>query len=158
MYSFRIFCRHKVLYNFVAFFSSSLEPSSTETEDSSRLWVAEQTWDQVFKAETAHIKASIFQESLMESFNYFFPEKIVKFRFNDKPWVTQDIKQLDRKRRRAWLKDKYSIKYKELNAKYLLLCKQGKQKYYDKIVIGLKNANGSQLYSKIKKYGRVVAK
>ena len=90
-------------------------------------WVADQTWDDVYAAETAHSKAELLQKSLIGGFNYFIPEKTIKFRHDDKPWVNQEIKQCDRQQRRAWIKNKHSSKYKDLHKKYLFLCKIAKK-------------------------------
>ena len=83
-------------------------------------------------------------------YDYFFPEKTVKFCQSDKPWVTHELRQLDPKRRRAWVKNKHSDTYKDLNSKYLDLCKSSKSKFYDKSVSQLKTSNISSWYKKVK--------
>ena len=90
------------------------------------LWVSSYEWNEVFGAVTASEKAYIFQKILIEKYDHFFPEKVVKFRENDAPWVTQEVRTLDRQRKRAWRKDKLSDKYRDINAKYLNICKREK--------------------------------
>ena len=107
-------------------------------------WVASNDWSDIYNAETAHEKATFLQTILMEKFNYFFPEKISKFRFDDKPWVTTEVKYLDCKRRRAWVKDKNSCNYNTLNTQYQELCKTSKNKFYQKTIKDLKSSNISQ--------------
>ena len=38
-------------------------------------WFIDQSWEDVFKAETAHAKASTFQELLLNILDVYFPEK-----------------------------------------------------------------------------------
>ena len=43
-----------------------------------RLWMMDQTWKEVFAAESSHDKADIFQQMLIQKFESIFPEKIKK--------------------------------------------------------------------------------
>ena len=43
--------------------------------DKMRSWIMDETWDQVYSAESSHDKASIFQNMLLEKFEMFFPKK-----------------------------------------------------------------------------------
>ena len=114
-------------------------------------WVSSFDWKDVLEAESAHQKADIFQNILLHKYYSFFPQKVLKFRRDDKPWVTDAVKRLDRKRRRAWLRDKNSDLYRILNENYKILCKKSKQDYFIKTVQNLKNTNISGWYKQIKK-------
>ena len=93
-------------------------------------WISKFDWSEVYAKETAHEKALLFQNILIEQYNHFFPEKTLKFREDDKPWINHEVKRADRQRRRAWVKDKFSEKYKTLNLSYLNICKKAKETYY----------------------------
>ena len=114
-------------------------------------WISSHSWSDVYSKETAHEKAITLQNILIEKYNFYFPEKTIMFREDDKPWVNQEVKRADRHRRRAWVRDKYSQKYKKLNLKYLDICKKAKENYYQKTINNLKEANISQWYRNIKR-------
>ena len=57
-------------------------------------WFMEQTWDQVFQAETANEKANIFQQLLLKALEDFLPEKIRKVCSEDQVWITHKLEQL----------------------------------------------------------------
>ena len=61
-------------------------------------WIVNFSWENLYRAETAHKKAEIFQNTLMEKLNCFLPEKVVKFTSQDQVWVTPEIKILRRKK------------------------------------------------------------
>ena len=66
------------------------------------------------KAETAHEKAYIFQNILLEKLNDFLPEKIVNFTSEDQVWVTPEIKDIARKKSREFFKHRKSPKWNTL--------------------------------------------
>ena len=61
-------------------------------------WFIDQTWDQVYNAQSAHEKAEIFQKLLIEQLDQVFPEKLRKISDDDAPWITFKLKKLDRQR------------------------------------------------------------
>ena len=73
----------------------------------------EQNWDQVFKADSAHEKAQIFQDLILSKFNECFPHKMRKINSDDQPWVTHKVKLLDRKRKRLYHKERRSENWKK---------------------------------------------
>ena len=60
-------------------------------------WLIDETWEAVYKAESAHEKAKLFQNLLIQKMDEFFPEKIKKIQSDDHPWICHKLKQLDRK-------------------------------------------------------------
>ena len=114
-------------------------------------WISSFDWSEIYSKETAHEKASLFQNILYEQYKFYFPEETLKFREDDQPWVNKEVKRADRQRRRAWVKDKFSEKYKTLNMTYLDICKKAKDIYYRKTIDNLKEANISQWYRNIKR-------
>ena len=114
-------------------------------------WISNYQWKEIYDAETAHQKANIFQDILLEKYYHYFPEKSIKIFPDDKPWITSGIKSLDRRRKREWRKRGKSLKFKEINNLYMKISKNEKKKYSEKIVNNLKSSNPSQWYSKIKR-------
>ena len=66
-------------------------------------WIASYDWKDVYGRETAHEKAELFQKILLEKYYFYFPEKTLNLKIDDKPWVTEEVKKADRQRRRAWI-------------------------------------------------------
>ena len=64
--------------------------------------IEKKDWSNVYNAETANDKATIFKEELMEIVNKVAPERIRNIASDDQPWFTEPLKLLDRKRRREY--------------------------------------------------------
>ena len=114
-------------------------------------WIVSFNWQQVYEAETAHQKAELFQNILLEKLNTFLPEKIVKFTSEDQVWVTPEIKEISRRKRREFSKKRKSTKWKNLNALFEEKCDMARKAYYKNIVSDLKHSNPGQWYSKLKR-------
>ena len=78
-----------------------------------KAWFVEQTWENVYSTESAHEKAAIFQNTLIQKLEEFFPEKIIKINSDDQPWITFKLKKLDRKRKRIFRKERRSDNWKK---------------------------------------------
>ena len=78
-------------------------------------WMIDQSWEKVFQSETAHEKAAVFQDTLLQALDEIFPEKIRKVNSDDQPWVSHKLKVMDRKRKRVFHKERRSDKWKNLN-------------------------------------------
>ena len=76
---------------------------------------------------------------------------MVKFTSEDQVWVTPEVKEISRKKRREYFKNRKSPKWKTLDDLFNKKCKIAKQSYYENIVQDLKNSNPSQWYSKLKR-------
>ena len=70
---------------------------------------------------------------------------------DDEPWVNEQIKILDRKRKREFYKNQKSEKWLILNSKFLQAVKNAKESYKINIVDDLKKSNPSKWYSKLKR-------
>ena len=114
-------------------------------------WLQNETWQELYQAENAHLKAEILQIGLMKKLDEYLPIKTIKIRCGDHPWISNEIKNLDRKRKREYRKNKKSRKWKQLDSLCLSKSGKAKQDYSKNIVNDLKNSNQSQWYSKIKR-------
>ena len=54
-------------------------------------WLRDKSWNEVYKDESAHNKAEVFQNILVQKMNEIFPEKIRKINSDDQPWMTYRI-------------------------------------------------------------------
>ena len=69
-----------------------------------RNWLMQQEWKEVSEAESAHDKAQNLQTMLLQNFYKFFPEKTQKISSDDQPWISNKLKQMDRKRKQEFHK------------------------------------------------------
>ena len=81
----------------------------------------------MYDAPTAHDKAEIFQTILLEKLDLFLPEKVVKFTSEDQVWVTPEVKEISRKKRREYFKNRKSPKWKTLDDLFNKKCKIAKK-------------------------------
>ena len=77
-------------------------------------WIVAQSWKEIYQCTDVNRKVEIFQNVLFEQYIKCFPEKILKVCDDDVPWITRDLKTLDRKRKREFLKHKKSLRWKNL--------------------------------------------
>lgn len=63
-------------------------------------------------------KVEINQNKLLDQVEYFFPLKTVKLSGQDKPYLTQELKQIDRKIKREYCKHGKSNKYIQFKEVY----------------------------------------
>ena len=114
-------------------------------------WIVNQTWSEIYQCEDANRKIEIFQKCLLENYHRCFPIKTIKVCDDDDPWITVELKNLDRKRKREFLKHKGSPRWASLNDEFLKKCTYEKQKYYANIVSDLKTSNPGKWFSKLKR-------
>ena len=115
------------------------------------LWLSEQTWASLYRENDVHKKAEVFQQMLMDKFYEIFPVKKLRVCAEDKPWISLHLKNLDRKRKREFYKNKNSPKWEKLNTEFLEKLDEEKQNYYENIVDDLLTSNTGKWYSKVKR-------
>ena len=113
-------------------------------------WFIDQSWEQVHQATSAHDKASIFQQMLLQILDEIFPEKLRKISSDDQPWISNRLKLLDRKRKRLYHKERRSENWKKLNKLFKKEVKSSKAQFYKKTVAELKEKSPGQWYSCLK--------
>ena len=114
-------------------------------------WFREKTWEQVYEAETSDVKASIFQNTLLEKLEEIFPEKIRKYNSDDQPWISHKLKILDRKQKWIYNKERRSEKWKVFDKLFKQEVKSAKAGFYAKTVSDLKQTKPGQWYSVLKR-------
>ena len=78
-------------------------------------WLQSQSWHEIYQLTCPEMKAARFEEIIMEKVNILFPEKSMRLKRNDKPWVDSQLLKVDRKRKREYNKNKKSEKWHALN-------------------------------------------
>ena len=112
-----------------------------------KIWLQTEPWTDLYLRENAHDKAEILQNKLLEKLDKYFPQKTLKIRSDDREWISQEIKCLDRRGKREYSKRKKSLKWEKLNKIFLEKCQKAKKDYAENIVNDLKSSDVSQWYS-----------
>ena len=87
----------------------------------------------------------------MEIVNKIAPERFRNISTDDQPWYTEQLKILDRKRRREFHQNRRSNKYTRLQNEYKTKCNQAKKAFFKGMVRQVKEANPGQWYSLLKR-------
>ena len=103
-----------------------------------REWFIDQTWENVYSAESAHEKAKIFQDMLLNKVDEIFPLKTRKIHSDDQPWISHKIKQLDRRRKRIYRQERRSQKWRNFDKIFKKEVKSAKAAFYKQAVAELK--------------------
>ena len=126
-------------------------PISESGLNNMKMWFQEQTWVEIFEAESAHVKAEILQTKLLSALNKFCPEKSFKFNNDDQPWMSRKLKTLDRKRKQIYRLERKSEKWKVANKFFKNEVKLAKKDFYKKAIADLKEKKPGQWYSWLKR-------
>ena len=121
-------------------------------------WLQSKSWTELYRTKGPNQKAEMFEQTIMEKVDLFFPFKTMKIDENDKPWVDKKLQKLDRMRKREFNKRKKSDKWTRLNQEFLDRVQMLKDAYYKNVVEDLKTSDVSKWYSKVKRMSQVNSK
>ena len=110
-----------------------------------------QEWDFV-KDKSPTEQVNLVHDLLGAKVEDFFPEKIVKLSSEDKPFITKELKSLDRKRKREWKKNGKSERYKLLNKEFKEKFKKASSEFLKKNVSELKHSNPGKAARTLKRF------
>ena len=68
-------------------------------------WIVQNNWDTVNEMGDPTQQVKLMQSILGEKLDKYFPVKSIKFSSKDKKWMTFELKQLNRKKKREWVKN-----------------------------------------------------
>ena len=114
-------------------------------------WIIDENWSEIYTTESADQKASKLQEMLYSKVELFFPEKSYKLNSDDQPWITYQLKKLDRKRKRIYRKERRSKYWKKIDSEFREEVKSAKQKFYRDSIQDLKSKKPGQWFQCLKK-------
>ena len=117
-----------------------------------RLMINEE-WETVQKEDDPSTQDEALQVLLTDMLDKTCPQKIVKVRTKDKPFITKELKVLDRKRRREYKRHGKTDKYLELNARYTRKMKSASQNFLDRSVRSLMESAPGKAYGILKRMG-----
>ena len=116
-----------------------------------KAWLMVEDWNNVLEAETTDQKAEEFQKTFFDKFSQYFPRKQIKIANDDQPWITDELKKLDRKKKRIYRKTRRSEKWKVLDKQFKKKVKESKSNFYKNMVADLKEKDPKQWYSMVKR-------
>ena len=108
-------------------------------------------WSNVYDSKTANEKADIFKSEVMAIVNSVAPERMRNISSDDKPWYTETLKTLDRKRRREFHKNRRSEKYTRLEKEYKVKVFKAKSIFYKNMLNQVKESDPSRWHSMLKR-------
>ena len=114
-------------------------------------WIKNETWDAISLENSAHKKAIILQQMLLDKYHEYFPEKKRTITSYDQPFFSEKLCKLKRKKNREYNKHRRSKKWEALNVIYVQELSKAKQNFYRKKIKHLKTAKPKQWYRELKK-------
>ena len=113
-----------------------------------------QNWNVIENHENSDDKEVALHEILNKVLDECCPTKTVRIRPQvDKPFITKELKTLDRQRKREYRKHRKSEKYINLNHLYEAKYKKASKDYLDKMMLELEDANPSKANKLLKRLG-----
>ena len=116
-------------------------------------WIVTEGWEGVEGDLPPSQQTEIFESIIQEKLNQFCPEKTVRISSQDKPWITSELKKIDRLKNREYTKKGKTLKYKELAKKFKNKYNIEASKYLRKNMDELMESRPGQAYSILKKMG-----
>ena len=98
-------------------------------------------------------QVDIFQSTLENKLNEIFPLKTIRTSATDKPFITVELKKLDRKKKKEYRKRGKSMKYLKLRQEFQIKYKKAAKKYIEKNSTALKHENPGKAFATLKKMG-----
>ena len=97
-------------------------------------------WEKAFDGKDIHAQVALFNETLLNIFSNFIPNRTKTFTGSDPPWMTEDIKnkiKLNNNLYRQYMKHQTKIssflKVQDLRIEISNLITKSKEKYYQRI-------------------------
>ena len=107
-------------------------------------WLNGTNWDNLNGQISPSEQVEILQTTLTSKMNEVFPEKKVKLSSNDKPYMTAELKQIDRLKQREYWRIGKSVRYNSLKKMFSEKSKVAGAKYVSKNISDIKSSNPSR--------------
>ena len=117
-------------------------------------WICKEDWAGINDKDDPSKQVETLSEILKNRLDTFFPQKKIKYSPNfDVPFITAELKTLDRKVKRIYRKEDKSNKYCSLKSQFNEKYKKASQNYLDKKIRALKEEQPVVAYKCLKKLG-----
>jgi hypothetical protein len=116
-------------------------------------WLDSQSWDCLDDIANPSQQVEIMEAKFKDKLDEVLPEKTIKTSNDDKPFITPDLKYLDRRKKREYRKNGQSSKYAQLKQKFDRKYQKAAEKYILKNVTELKQSDPGKAYTILKRMG-----
>ena len=117
------------------------------------MMILEEDWKEVKEDETAEEQEEMLQKILTTYLEKTCPTQTVKLGPTDKPFITKELKRIDRNRKREYNRNNKSALYCQLNNEFKTKYEQEAKRYLRMNVDELREANPGQAYKTLKRLG-----
>ena len=107
-------------------------------------WLVQEDWDSLKHDMSPTQMSVVFEQLVGNKLNQFCPEKEVKLSSQDKPFITGELKKIDRLKSREYTRRGKTQKYKDLQKKFKSKYKIEAEKYLNKNLDALKDTKPGQ--------------
>ena len=114
-------------------------------------WIKSENWNCITHEKSAHKKAVVLQQKLLDKYHHFFPEKKRIITSDDQPFFTERLSKLKRRKCREFNKNRKSKKWETLNALYVEKLLEAKRDFYKNKIKKLRSSNPKQWHRELKK-------
>ena len=114
-------------------------------------WIQDQDWREILEAECIDTKAEKLHNMVLNKLDEYCPEKNRKISSDDRPWFTEYLDRLERKKSREFHKNRNSDKYKNLKKLYDKKVIEAKRRFKTKSIDDVMTARDGQWYSMLKR-------
>ena len=116
-------------------------------------WIMRCDWDQILNTSSPTEQVEHFESTLENKLNIIFPLKVIRTSSSDKPFITAELKKLDRKKKKEYRLRGKSEKYKMIKKEFDLKYKKAAKKYIEKNCSALKKKKPGKAFATLKKMG-----
>ena len=116
-------------------------------------FICTHSWQEVIEEEDIDKKVENFHNTLRMKLDEYFPERTVMVSYLDQKWMTPQLKNINRKTKREFYRNRKSPKWKKLKRKFKLLKRNTVKNFYSEFVSELKHTNPAKWYSMAKRLG-----
>ena len=116
-------------------------------------WIVAEDWNCIKNRMSPTEQSVAFEQLVRAQLDQFCPEKEMKISSQDKPFITAELKKIDRKKNREYTKRGKTEKYKQLEKQFQAKYKMEAHKYLNKNIDALRDTNPGKAFSILKKMG-----
>ena len=116
-------------------------------------WIISENWQSISESASVSEQVDKFQQLFSEHVDHHFPLKEVRYSRDDLPFITCDLKKLDRKCKREYRKRKNSPKFRELKKGYNELFHETSESYFKNVVDSVRTSKPGKAYRLLRKLG-----
>ena len=116
-------------------------------------WILNENFSPVAAAVSTTDMVSEFEHLMCNKMDNIFPSKEIRIYEGDKEWMNSELRTLRRQKSREYVKRKKSIRFIELQRRYIELKENNSRKFIENEVEAMKKLSLSKFYFKIKEIG-----